>query len=152
MAAALKLSVEERVHDLEREARAEHARAHGEDVRIVVAAGHLGGVAGAAQGGAEALDLVGGDGDADAGAADEDAALVLPARDGAGHGLAVDGVVAALFAVRAEVLVGKAQLVEMAHDLLLEGKTAVVTSDRNHKQYLDFCNFPGVKTASPGAI
>jgi len=71
---------------------------------------------------------------------------------GAGHGLAVDGVVAALFAVRAEVLVGKAQLVEMAHDLLLEGKTAVVTSDRNHKQYLDFCNFPGVKTASPGAI
>ena len=117
-----------------------------------MAAGHLGGVAVAAQGGADALDLVGGDGDADAGAADEDAALVLPARDGAGHGLAVDGVVAALFAVRAEVLVGKAQLVQMAHDLLLEGKAAVVTSDRNHKQYLDFCNFPGVKTASPGAI
>ena len=73
-------------------------------------------------------------------------------RDGAGHGLAVDGVVAALFAVRAEVLVGKAQLVEMAHDLLLEGKTAVVTSDRNQKQYLEFCTFPGDKTASPGAI
>ena len=91
MAAALKLGVEERVHDLEREARAEHARAHGEDVRIVVAAGHLGGVAVAAQGGADALDLVGGDGDADAGAADEDAALALPVRDGAGHGLAVDG-------------------------------------------------------------
>ena len=152
MAAALKFGGQERVHDFEREAWAEHARTHGEDVRVVVAAGHLGGVAVAAQGGADALDLVRGDGDADAGAADEDAALALPGRDGARNGLAVDGVVAAFLAVGAEVLIGKAQLVQMAHDLLLEGKAAVVTSDRNHKQYLDFCNFPGVKTASPGAI
>ena len=31
-----------------------------------------------------------------------------------------------------------AKVVQMAHDLLLEGKAAVVTSDRNHIQYLDF--------------
>ena len=68
----------------------------------------------------------------------EDAALTLPGRDGARNGLAVDGVVAAFLAVGAEVLIGKAQLVQMAHDLLLEGKAAVVTSDRNHIQYLDF--------------
>ena len=103
-----------------------------------MAAGHLGGVAVAAQGGADALDLVRGDGDADAGAADEDAALALAGRDGARNGLAIDGVVAAFLTVGAEVLIGKAQLVQMAHDLLLEGKAAVVTSDRNHIQYLDF--------------
>ena len=45
---------------------------------VVVAAGHLCRVAVPAQGGADALDLVGGDGDADAGAADEDAALAFP--------------------------------------------------------------------------
>ena len=103
-----------------------------------MAAGHLCRVAVPAQGGADALDLVGGDGDADARAADEDAALAFPARDRARDGLTVDGVVAALITVSAEVLVGKAQLVEMAHDLLLEGIAAVVTSDRNHIQYLDF--------------
>ena len=138
LAAARKVRGQEGVHDLEREARAEHACTHGEDVRVVVAAGHLCRVAVPAQGGADALDLVGGDGDADARAADEDAALAFTARDRAGHSLAVDGVVAALLAVGAEVLVGKAQLVEMAHDLLLEGIAAVVTSDRNHIQYLDF--------------
>ena len=138
MAAAFKVRGQDRVHDLEREARAEHACAHGEDVRIVVAAGHLCRVAVPAQGGADALDLIGGDGDADARTADEDAALAFPTRDRARNGLAVDGVVAAFLAVRAKVLIGKAQLVQMAHDLLLEGKAAVVTSDRNHIQYLDF--------------
>ena len=62
----------------------------------------------------------------------------FPARDCARDGLTVDGVVAAFLAVRAEVLVGEPELVEMAHDLLLEGIAAVVTSDRNHSQYLDF--------------
>ena len=138
MAAAFKVCGQEGVHDLECEARAEHACTHGEDIRVVVAAGHLGGVAVPAQGGTDALDLVGGDGDADARAADEDAALAFTARDRARDGFAVDGVVAAFLAVGAEVLIGKAQLVEMAHDLLLEGIAAVVTSDRNHIQYLDF--------------
>ena len=138
MAAALKVRGQEGVHDLERKPRAEHARAHSEDVRVVVAAGHLGRVAVPAQGGADALDLVGGDGDADARAADEDAALAFAARDRARHGLTVDGVVAALLAVGAEVLIGEPELVKMAHDLLLEGIAAVVTSDRNHKKYLDF--------------
>ena len=72
----------ESVDDLQREAGADHARAEREDVGVVVQARGFGGKAVAAEGSADAADLVGRDRDADARAADEDATLALAGGDG----------------------------------------------------------------------
>ena len=106
--------------------------AHGQHVGVVVPAGELGGQGVAAQGAADALDLVGGDGDADAGGADDDALLTLAGGHGLGGGLAEGGVVAALGAVGAEVLTGDALGGQIGLDVLLQGIPAVVRSDCDH--------------------
>ena len=131
VAAALKLGVQERLDDALGQIRTRDARPEGEHVRVVVAAGHLGGQAVAAEGAADALDLVRGDGDADAGRADDDAAVTLAGGDAAGDLLAVDGIVDALRAVAAEVLIVDLVLLEPDQDVLLEQVAAVVAADRN---------------------
>ena len=130
MPAALEGRLKERVHDLERKSRADDAAAESEDVRIVVPPCHLRAVAVAAESGADAAHLVHGDGDTDAGAADGDAAFAFAACNGARDRLAVIGVVAAFLRIGAEVLELDTLFPEMGHDFLLQGKAAVVGSDR----------------------
>ena len=107
------------------------AGADGQHVGVVVAAGHLRAEGLAAQGAADALDLVGGDGDTDAGGADHDAPLALPGGHRPGGRLPEVGVVAAAGVVTAEVLHLMALLLEIGDELLLQCVAAVVASDGN---------------------
>ena len=129
VAAALVGGGEEGVDDLQGDGLADHAGAHGDHVGVVVQAGHVGAVALAAHGGADAVDLVGGQGDADAGAADEDAEVGLAVCHELGGLVAVDGVVAALGAVGANVCDLVALGAQVLDDGELEGQADVVASD-----------------------
>ena len=73
---------DEGVDALEGEGGADDARAEDEDVHVVVFDALVGGVSVMAHAGADAGNFVGGDADADAGAADEDAALGVAVLDG----------------------------------------------------------------------
>ena len=81
MAAAFKLAAEEDLGDLFNESLTQEVGGHADDVGIVVAAAELRGDFIVDQGGASAFDFVSGDAHADAGAADEDAAVGLALRD-----------------------------------------------------------------------
>ena len=119
-------SVKESVNDLKRKTGADNSCAHCEDVRVVVQPCHLGREAVAAEGRADALDLVCRDGNADAGAADYDALFALAVCYRMGARLAVNGIVAAILGVSAVVFLFNASRVEVLHDLLLERPAAVV--------------------------
>ena len=98
-------SVKESVNNLKRKTGADNSCAHCEDVRVVVQPCHLGREAVAAEGCADALDLVCRDGNADAGAADYDALFALAVCYRMGDRLAVNGIVAAILGVSAVVFV-----------------------------------------------
>ena len=115
------------VDDLEREHFARDARADCHHVGVVVFAGEAGGHHVGQQRAADAFDLIGGDGHADAGRADDDAAVAFAGGDGFGSGTGKVGIVAAGFIIAAEVLVGKPLFVQMLHNGMLEIKCAVVT-------------------------
>ena len=131
--------IEERVHNLERKARAGHARAHREDVGVVVLARSLGREAVAAQRRADALELVGNNGDANAGAADDDTAVTLAALNRARNLGGIVRVVNGFGAVRAKVLVLKTKLVQVRLDLLEELEIPVVTAQSNHVSSFPRC-------------
>ena len=118
MAAALKGGIQKEVHDLHGQARARHPAAQGQDVCIVVAAGHLGGEAVTTQGTADALHLICGHGHADAGAAAEDPLFRFAGGDGLRHQRRIDGIVAAGLGIRAEVSEGNAPLRQVLLDYL----------------------------------
>ena len=77
MAAAFKLRGQERLRDLFGHVGADDAGAHGQHVGVIMAAGHFGTVAVAAQGAADTADLVGSHGHTDAGSADHDAPVAF---------------------------------------------------------------------------
>ena len=132
MTAARKLGFQPDLHDHAGQLAANHARAQGEHIRVVVLAAHLRGEAVGADHAADALHLVGRQGDADARAAAQDAALALAAGDSVGRLLAEDGVVAALTGIGALVLIFEVLAVEQLHDFLLERESRVVASQCNH--------------------
>src|SRR5947209_1493887 len=82
--AAVESRAQERADQLRRQRRADDLGAEAEDVHVVVLDALVGGVRVVADRGADAGDLAGGDGGADAGAADQDPAL----RAAAEHGVA----------------------------------------------------------------
>ena len=86
----------------------------------------------AAQGSADALELVGDDGDADAGTTDDDAALALAALDRARDLGGIVRIVDRIGAIGAKVLVLEATLVQVRLDLLEKLVSAVVTAQSNH--------------------
>ena len=136
MTAALKLRVQKDVYDPLRHVGTDHPGAHGQHIGVVVAAGELGGEGIAAQGAADAVDLVGGDGDADAGGADDDAPVTAAVGHRLGGRLAEDGVVAALLTVTAAVQDVEALGGEIGLDMLLEAVAAVVRRNGNHSLLL----------------
>ena len=75
MPAPLEAGGQEGVHNALGGHGADDARAHSQHVGVVMPPGHLGGQRVAAQGAADSLHLVGRDGDADAGGADDNSPL-----------------------------------------------------------------------------
>ena len=96
-----------------------------------MAACHFGAVAVAAQGAADALDLVGGHGHTDTGGADDDALVARSAGYGAGHLFSVHGIVHAFGVVAAEVLELVVVLLQPDQNVLLQQIAAVVAADGN---------------------
>ena len=102
-----------------------------------MAAGHLGAVAVIAQGAANALDLVGRHGHANAGGADDDTLFALAAGYRTGHFFRVNGIVHALGVVAAEVLKLVVVLLQPDQNILLQQVAAVVAADGNfHVMFL----------------
>ena len=132
MAAALERGVQEHIHDALGHIGTDDAGPHGQHIGIIVAAGHLRAEGIAAQGTADPLHLVGGDGDADSGGADHDAFLTAAVSHGHSRRLGEDGVVTALLAVTAAVQDVDALGGEICLDMLLEAVAAVVRSNRDH--------------------
>ena len=126
------LGIEPRVDDLESQHFAGHARSDGHHVGVVVLAGEPSGHHVGQKRAADALDLVGRDGNADAGRSDDDASVAFAGCNGLGRGRSKVGVVAAGFVIAAEVLIGKAPCLQMLHDGLFEIKCAVVACKCNH--------------------
>src|SRR5436853_6918856 len=93
---------EERPDDLARKVRADDARAKAEYVHVVVLHGLMRRVAVVADRGADAREFIGGNRDARAAAADDDAPLDLTLPKHNGHGLRVVGVIHGSGAMRAE--------------------------------------------------
>ena len=99
---------------------------------MVVTAGHLGAEGVVDDGGAHALDLIRRHGDADAGAAAEDAEGAFAARDRLCDPIGVDGIVDAFGAVGAEVFVGDAVFVLILFDGDHQVISAVVAAECYH--------------------
>ena len=96
MAAALKLGVQKHIHNALGHIGANDASAHREHIGVVMLAAQLGGEGVTAQGTADAVDLVGRNGDADAGGADDDAVLTPAISHRLGGGFSKYRVITAL--------------------------------------------------------
>ena len=77
MSSAFKVGGQEDIHQFTGQTRSHNPSAKADDVGVVVESGVLGAVVVAAQGGADASDLVGGHGDADSGSAAENSFFSL---------------------------------------------------------------------------
>ena len=126
MPPALELVGEERGDDLPGHEGTHHGGADGQHVGIVVPPGHLGAPRLAAQGAADAPDLVGRDGRADAGGAHHDAPLSLSLRHSPAGRLNEVRVVAAVGGVGAEIGDLMALFGEPRLDLVFQLQCAVV--------------------------
>ena len=138
MAAALKGGVQPGVHNLHGQHGTHHTGAQGHHIGVVVLAGEPGGHLVREQGAADALDLVGGDGCADAGGAQHDPAVTFPGGHRLGSGRYKIRVVAAGFPVGAKVLVGESPCFQMLLHRFLERVGAVVACNGNHNSFLLF--------------
>ena len=116
-----------RIDDLERKPRAEYTAAEREHIRVVMAAGHLRGEAVPAKGGPDSGHLVCGNRYAYACPADYYPPLVLSVCNGVGGEMAHVGIIAGFLRIRSEVCVFNSPLFKMAHYLLFQFKSAVVT-------------------------
>ena len=121
-----KRCIQEGVNNLQRKALPYDPCAEGEDVGVVVQAGCLGREAVPAKGGADSVDLVRCDGNADSGAADDDAVLIFAARNGLSDSASEVGIIAARLAVSAEVEVFLPPAVQVLHHYLFQGVSAVI--------------------------
>src|SRR5579859_5063376 len=122
--------LDECVDQFEGEGGADNSCAENDDVHIVVFNALMGGVGVVAHAGADAGDLVGGDADTYAGAADENAARGVARLDGETYALGEVGIVVfGLDFECAEIEDLMAALSEIGAYFFLEGKAGVVGGD-----------------------
>ena len=122
-------------------AGAQEVAGEAEDVEVVVTAAELGRDFVDAGAGADAGELVGGDGHADAGAADQDAAVDFAAADFLGHQGREVGVVDAFVRRRAVVDHVVPFGFEQGDHLLLQVISSMITGDGNfHRMGLSCCS------------
>ena len=129
MATALKLGVEPLVDNHLGELGAHDAGTKGEHVGVIVHARELGAEGLGAHDGANALDLVGGKTDPDAGTADQDAQIDVAVGNCLAHLVAGDGVIEALGGVGSKVHDLTAALLQVLGDDVLELDGGVVVTD-----------------------
>jgi hypothetical protein len=131
MAAAGKRGLEEDIDQGRGALFVQIAGTEGEDVGVIVFADEADFVLGIGRSGADAFDLVGGDGHADAGGADEHAAVEVAPGDFAGDGLGEIGIVAGFGGISAEIHDFVAFAGEAQAEFLLKGETGVICANRN---------------------
>ena len=129
MASALEAGIQEGIDNLLRLIGLRAVASEAKDIRVVVAARHLGGIFIPHQRGAGARHLVGGDAHADAGGADQKAQLVLALGHAARHGLGVVGVISGIQRVRAEVRDLQAVLGQVLLQQLLQLVATMIRAD-----------------------
>ena len=110
----------------------------------------VGGQGVGAVGAADASHLIGGDGNADAGGADDDALVALTGGHHAAYLLAVHGIVYALGRVAAHILEVDVVLLQPDENVLLQQIAAVIAADGNFHGVFSSYNslnsgFPPVK-------
>ena len=113
-----KFRIQPHVNDLQRQHLARHGCAEGHHVGIVVLAGEAGGHGVIEQRTADALDLVGRDGHADAGRAADDAAVTFAAGDGLRRRARKVGIVTAVLGVAAEVLIFQSVFLQISDHII----------------------------------
>ena len=116
MTAAFEFAREPHINDVQRQAFTDDTLAHGEDVGVVVIAAGTGRKGVVAERGTDAWHLVGGNADADASAADEDAAVTFTADNSAGGWLCDQRIVTVFVAVRDKINDGVAEGLEVFFD------------------------------------
>ena len=99
-------------------------------------------------GAADALDLVGGDGDADAGGADDDALFACAGGHQPGHLFAINGIVHAFGGKAAHVLKVDVVLLQPDENVLLQQIAAVIAADGNFHDSFSSRVFTGPETAA----
>ena len=112
-------SVEECVHNLNRQSGANHTAAHGHDICVIVKSGCLRAEAVGAKCTADTFKLVCCDGDTDAGTANQDALLTLSALDSLRYQLCVDGVIHRFGIIAAKIMVLNLIFLQICNNFLL---------------------------------
>ena len=126
------------VHDLHRQIFAYDPRAQCHHVGVVVQTGHFCRPGVGQQGAADAVDLIGGDGYADAGGTQHNAPLAFPAGNRPGGRSGKVGVIAAFRGIGAEVPDLMPLLFQMLDDFIFQRKRTVVTADGNFDSSVSF--------------
>ena len=122
-----KLGGDPGVHDLQGQHLAHHTGTQCHHIGVVVLPGHPGGHHIGKQGAANALDLVCADGDAYAGAADDDTLFALAGVNSSCSSLAIDGIIAAIGGISTIVLEGIALGLKVLYNFVFKFKSAVVS-------------------------
>ena len=126
------------VHDLQRQIFAHNSRTQRHHIGVVVQAGHFCRPWVGQQGAADAVDLIGGDGHADAGGTQHNAPLAFPAGNRPGGRSGKVGVIAAFRGIGAEVPDLMPLLLQMLDDFIFQRKRAVVTANGNSHTTISF--------------
>lgn len=133
VAAALEVGGQEDIHQLKGHHGGRDGGAQGHHIGVVVLPGQARAHVVVEQGAADALHFVGGDGDADARGAADDAGFTFPGSHCPGRGGPKVGIVAAVLGVGAEILADQPLPFQMGFDRFLELQCAVVTCQCDHK-------------------
>ena len=142
MAAALERSAYPCAHDLSRRADTCHAPPHGKDVRVVVLARHDRRIDVGTECGADAVDLVCRDGDADSRAAEDDAAIRLAGNNVSADFLRDVGIVHRLFAKGADIRhLDVTEFVKHHLDFFFEIHGSMIAANRNVHELLLLCMY-----------
>lgn len=139
---ASKLRTEEGLDEFDGDGLADDPGADAEDVHVVVLDPLVGGVVVVADAGADAGDLVGGDADADAAAADQNAAVGPTSNNDLANFAGEVGVVDGAVGVCPAVDDGMARRGDEGSDSVLEREAAVIAAESDvHGGRYDGCRF-----------
>lgn len=125
-----KWSINEKIHNVQPHPGEEHSRI--QHIFIVMQPRTFGGKAIPVQGAVDTRYLISGNGNADAGATDDDAFFALARCHGMGHHLTIDGIIQRGAEFTPEVLAFQSAILQVGQNLLLEFVSTMVTADSDH--------------------
>ena len=125
-----KWSINEKIHNVQPHPGEEHSRI--QHIFIVMQPRTFGGKAIPVQGAVDTRYLISSNGNADAGATDDDAFFALARCHGMGHHLTIDGIIQRGVEFTPEVLAFQSAILQVGQNLLLEFVSTMVTADSDH--------------------